>query len=225
MFESSEPGSTLECRTYGPADHDAPDPNRRFERCSSPHIRADLTPAIALGEQSVFEVRAIGATGNADPSPATRSYRKHGTCGQKPVASKCDLAIIEATHGKGILSNCRIVRIRNGRVPCVHIDTIKPASCTFKHSSGRWLESKAGQRFALVGESISQDGGRGGPYAPVGDKRTSLCGKLPERDTLRRLDVAGTPADTRSSSENGPLSGATRRPPRWIPRRPSSGGP
>ncbi len=69
------------------------------------------------------------------------------------------------------------MRIRNGRVPCVHIDTIKPASCTFKHSSGRWLESKAGQRFALVGESISQDGGRGGPYvvaAPVGDK-AHLC--------------------------------------------------
>jgi hypothetical protein len=84
-------------------------------------------------------VRAIDATGTADPTPAARSYKKHGTLGQKPAVTKCDPVIIKATHGKGILSNCRIVQIRNAAVPCVHIDTVKPTRCTFTRRSGRWL--------------------------------------------------------------------------------------
>ena len=194
-FESSTPGATFECRTYDPAIPEALDPGRRFERCSSPHTRTDLTLAIALGEHSVFEVRAIDATGTADPTPAARSYQKHGTLGQKPAVTKCDPVIIKATHGKGILSNCRIVQIRNGTVPCVHVDTIKPTRCRFTHRSGRWLESTTGNRYALVGESVSPDGRGGGSYvvvAPVGNTRTSPCGKLPERQTLRRFDTAAT---------------------------------
>ena len=58
-FASSEPGSIFECRVDSAA----------FAPCSSPHT----TAALAQGAHT-FEVRAIDAAGNADPTPATRSF-------------------------------------------------------------------------------------------------------------------------------------------------------
>jgi hypothetical protein len=105
--------------------------------------------------------------------------------------------VIEAKHGKGILSNCRIVRIRKGKVPCVSITTFKPRKCSFKRKSGRWLTGKAGRKYALVGDAVSPKGRRGGNYviaAPIGKKRSSPCGKLPQSKRASSSDAAGTPA-------------------------------
>jgi hypothetical protein len=59
-FESSEAGSTFECRdrAYLP-----------FVPCTSPY-----TAAFMSNGTTTFEVRATDATGNIDPTPATRTY-------------------------------------------------------------------------------------------------------------------------------------------------------
>ncbi len=58
-FGSSEGGSTFQCRVDSAA----------FAPCSSPHT----TSALAAGEHT-FDVRAIDATGNIDPTPARRTF-------------------------------------------------------------------------------------------------------------------------------------------------------
>ena len=70
---SSEPGSTFECRVDSAA----------FETCTSPHTTA------ALGNGShTFEVRATDASGNTDPSPASRGFVVV-TRGGGPPAGPC----------------------------------------------------------------------------------------------------------------------------------------
>ena len=58
-FDSLSPGATFECRV-----DDIP-----FETCTSPHT----TAALANGEHT-FEVRAVTAAGNTDPTPASRTF-------------------------------------------------------------------------------------------------------------------------------------------------------
>ena len=58
-FTGDSPGTTFECRVDGGA----------FAACQSPHPAGDL----ADGEHT-FEVRAIDPAGNADPTPATRTF-------------------------------------------------------------------------------------------------------------------------------------------------------
>ncbi|MGZ4308066.1 MAG: Ig-like domain-containing protein [Gaiellaceae bacterium] len=56
---SSEPGASFQCRVDS-----AP-----FAACTSPHTTATLTDG-----PHTFDVRAVDAAGNADPSPASRSF-------------------------------------------------------------------------------------------------------------------------------------------------------
>jgi len=58
-FSSSEPDSTFECRVDDQA----------FASCTSPHTAAPLSAG-----SHVFEVRAIDSSGNADPTPGSRSF-------------------------------------------------------------------------------------------------------------------------------------------------------
>ncbi|HYU60829.1 MAG TPA: glycine-rich protein [Solirubrobacterales bacterium] len=67
-FESSEPGSTFECRklrTDKPHTQSHP-----FQPCGSPKTYTDLRHGRRL-----FEVRATDAAGNTDPTPATYAWK------------------------------------------------------------------------------------------------------------------------------------------------------
>jgi len=56
---SDEPGSTFECRIDGGS----------FSSCSTPHTTASLS-----GGSHTFEARAIDGVGNADATPASRTF-------------------------------------------------------------------------------------------------------------------------------------------------------
>ncbi len=58
-FDSTETGSTFECRIDGDA----------FATCTSPHTTAALTDGA-----HTFEVRATDTAGNTDPTPASRDF-------------------------------------------------------------------------------------------------------------------------------------------------------
>jgi hypothetical protein len=62
-FSSSEAGSNFQCRLDGAA----------FSPCTSPHSYTNLLPGART-----FEVRAIDAAGNADPTPAGRTWTIDG---------------------------------------------------------------------------------------------------------------------------------------------------
>ena len=86
-FESDESG-TFECRV----DAD------EFAACTSPHT----TPALSLGLHR-FQVRAIDGAGNADKSPATRSFDVEAPPPQEqpppPADSAPDTAILAGPEG------------------------------------------------------------------------------------------------------------------------------
>ena len=69
-FTSNEPGSTFECSLDG-------DP---FETCTSPVQYADLPDGA-----STFAVRAFDPAGNADPTPASRSFVVGSDSGGQPL--------------------------------------------------------------------------------------------------------------------------------------------
>ena len=59
-FSSSEPGSTFECTLDG---------KQTFKPCTSP-----ITVKVKKGKHS-FDVRATDAAGNADPTPASDTWK------------------------------------------------------------------------------------------------------------------------------------------------------
>jgi hypothetical protein len=66
-FDSSEPSSTFECRLKG---KDVKRKLRKFRPCDSPHKYKHLDEG-----RYRFEVRAIDAAGNVDPTPAKDRFR------------------------------------------------------------------------------------------------------------------------------------------------------
>jgi hypothetical protein len=64
-FSSSEPGSTFECSVDGGAS----------SPCSSPHTTEPLEEGM-----HTFAVRATDPAGNADPTPATRTFEVRPSC-------------------------------------------------------------------------------------------------------------------------------------------------
>jgi hypothetical protein len=62
------------------------------------------------------------------------------------------------------LANFRLAPIVNGKVWCLHYETLEPFECAFTEASGCMLESERGL-YTTVGQLISRDGEPGGPYA------------------------------------------------------------
>lgn len=89
---------------------------------------------------------------------------------QAPASSTC--RPVEVVPGPGaaepLQAHQRLALIERGSVPCVHQDSGRPTTCTFRRggagdprrASGRWLSDSDGRRYALAGQPISR-GGRG----------------------------------------------------------------
>jgi hypothetical protein len=175
QFASDDSGATFECRAYDPANPDASDPRRHFEPCTSPYQPTDQ--GVARGEQTYFEVRAVDTSGNADPSPATRAYVRKAPA-DLPAKSTCDPVPLHQVIGRKVEDNCRISQIKHGKVPCLEVDTGRTAKCRFHSDRERWLRSKTGRRFAVVGDPIAKGKGHRGSYViaeRAGTKKQSPC--------------------------------------------------
>ena len=81
-FESSEAAARFECRAFDPAGTDPNPAGKMFQPCTSPY--QPNAEGVALGQQTLFEVRAIDPSGNVDPSPDSRLYVKHGGSACRP---------------------------------------------------------------------------------------------------------------------------------------------
>ncbi len=129
---------------------------------------------------------ALAIAGLADSAQAAASDPKLSPCRPVPVAK---------THGKGFEANCRLAYIDHGTVPCVTIDAAKPRTCRFTSSSGAWLQSTTGARYAMAGQRISPRGKPGGRFVIA--SRSSLkdpppCMQDPNHKVARTSDAAGT---------------------------------
>jgi hypothetical protein len=80
-FGSSEPGGSFECRLDGPGAAAG-----EYARCSSPHSLSSLADGAYT-----LHVRAFDAAGNADPTPATRTFAVDATPPDAPeITSPAD---------------------------------------------------------------------------------------------------------------------------------------
>lgn len=189
-FTSNEPGSRFECRAYDPTSPPQFTAARMFNACTSPYRIAEAIPE---GEARLFEVRAIDAAGNVDPTPEIRRIVNRGDNGPPAKPSKCRMVVVDRAHGgKRMLPGCRLAQIKRGKVPCMQIETAKVATCRFKRRTGPFLESKAGPDYALVGDSLSRDGDKVGTWE-VAAKR-SAARTVPCRAPARKPAVSS--ADT-----------------------------
>jgi hypothetical protein len=209
-FVSSEAGSTFECRAYDPTSAAADAPEKTFLPCASPFRPS--TPTFELGQQTLFEVRAVDGSGNADPTPATRTYVRHTNPKKLPMKSKCDPVPMDKLIGKGLMDNCRISEVIDGKVGCVNPSTGKGGRCAFSKRGSRWMRSRSDRIFAVVGDPVAKrEKGRKRfvVAAPVGDKDESPCAEIDKKDRPRAERDApstaevGTPLSTMCRIELG----------------------
>jgi streptogramin lyase len=150
-FRSDDPAAVFQCRVYDASGNPAL-VTARFTPCSSPlHVPDPSRPQI-----QAFEVRAVDAAGNVDPTPAVRHVIKHGAAGEPERPSRCRMISVRRAHANGakLLPGCRLAQIRRGKVACLQIDTLKKATCAFDKRRSRWLESRSGPDYAMVGQSL-----------------------------------------------------------------------
>jgi hypothetical protein len=175
-FGSDDPDASFECRAYDPANPEPSDPKRHYESCTSPYQPSDQ--GVERGEQTLLEVRAIDSSGNADPTPAARQFVRDLPA-SAPSKVKCDPVPINKVIGRKVEGNCTITQIKHGKVPCLEVNTGKPAECRFRKATHVWLKSKTGHEFARVGDSIFKGKRKKrrefAIAAPIGDPRTSPC--------------------------------------------------
>jgi hypothetical protein len=192
-FGSSEPGSTFQCRVFNPDTQDPP----TFTPCSSPYSAPDPTRS-DVPELKVFEVRAKDAAGNVDPTPETRMFSTDNrlASGNVPKKLTCDEVRIVSAQGRLVHNGCRIAPVEHGKVRCVHGLKMTVRNCRFTRRSGAFVRDATGTMWALVGQSISRSGKKGGPYltaSPIEDRNRVPCGDVPD-SVLRAVhgkDTAG----------------------------------
>ena len=110
----------------------------------------------------------------------------------QPQDSLCDPVPVLTTRGTRYEAYCRLARVKQGTVPCAHVNTGRVTRCAFTNRSGRWLESVDGDVFAIAGQSISRHGMPGGPFT-IASKR-GKDGRPPcaaPQPTARAADAAG----------------------------------
>lgn len=94
------------------------------------------------------------------------------------VESGCTPITPVALHGDDpFFGNSRLTPIKKGKVPCVHIETLKKATCAFRPDSGAWIETASGG-YALLGQWIAKNGDPGGEYtvaAAIGEDLAVPC--------------------------------------------------
>lgn len=161
----------------------AAQPARALRVALSAVCRRALASAIAAA--AIASPAAAAATPPAPRLPAAANV------------SECQPVAVRATHAKRMEAFCRLSRIDNGTVACLQTDTAKLAKCRFTPSSGRWLESKRGPLYAMVGQAISRDGRPGGRYtvaAKLGKDGRPPCVKDSGGLRASAADMAGTAA-------------------------------
>lgn len=65
-------------------------------------------------------------------------------------------------HGDLTMVNYRLATVVDGKVRCLHLETLEPFECAFTHASGCMVETERGL-YATVGQLISRDGEPGAP--------------------------------------------------------------
>ena len=197
-FRSNEPNSTFECRAYDATSPEAFNASRVFNPCTSPFTAVDAVSRTGI---TVFDVRAVDAAGNADASPEERRVIRYGEEGPPPEPSECRMVRVDRTHGN-LLPGCRLARIRNGEVPCVHINRTTPAKCDFKRGrTGKWLESRSGPDYAMVGDSLSRDGDRRGNFIVAAKRSAAQTVPCRKPKPVSAADTLGAIADGKELAE------------------------
>jgi hypothetical protein len=196
-FASSEPGSTFECRVWDPDKQSAP----AFTGCASPY-QVPIPPSqISLEERTTFQVRAVDAAGNADPTPAGRTYEKRGKPVDGPQKVVCEEVDVVGGQGKLVRSGCRLAKVEKGKVRCVHLARLTVRSCRFGPRSGSFVKDRSGHRWAVVGQGITRKGKKNGPYviaAPIEERKHVPCADVPQR-VMRAIHGRDTAGSTTSS--------------------------
>jgi hypothetical protein len=170
------------------------------------------TPEAGFTGFDSFAYRATDAgLAGSDPAsvvirigPTTSSCRPVTPVRFHPPTDSCAEGSIT---GNAFRANRRLTLIEEGTVPCVEVDTMEAARCSFSTgaefarivrvpvpASGPWLEDAEGRRYAVVGHPIARDRSLdGGAY---------IVGTTPEADGSVPC-VAATGQDAPGLSPHG----------------------
>ena len=110
------------------------------------------------------------------------------------MTSTCSAVSVAAFHegsaaagARPFLANQRLALVRNGRVPCLDIESGQAAECPFE--AGNWLEDDKGNRYAQVGQAVSTAGAATGDHVIAArvENDTVACVGASGHDTAGRV--------------------------------------
>jgi hypothetical protein len=122
------------------------------------------------------------------------------------AVSRCEPVELTGLHVQGWIpgGNARLARIENGKVPCLHRESLELAQCDFtagsnnSTDSGTWVQGPTGT-YALIGQAVPLQAGPGGARDFIVAAQMNAAGHVACTESTTG-DTAGSPSPAEHSA-------------------------